>query len=261
MAGEGEEEENAEVAAVTAVKISVSSSAEAVRQYCAGQQEEDQDHKPSRNVDKQTGALQIFASTEVLLQWVPKFDGGLCATWSSVPIFRARLFRNREAYRQGGLERCYVEQTFPEGEDLVTAIIWWRKRVRECARGFAVFEGGFDTSGLVHLTEPPRCTVDAESGEVEADTEEEVERKLGLHNKRRGMDARWAKKGISAEVRAKIASAEGTAQERKRRGEEYALRGGWVPAHPVSAAGAEESAQQRLDVAKHNEYQKQCGCK
>lgn len=238
--------------------VSVSSAAAAVRQHCEGLQADDLDQKPMRNVDKKTGALELFASSEMLLQWVPKFDGGLCAIWCRIPIFRARLFRSKEAFKQGGLDRCYVEQVFPEGEDLVSVVIWWRKRVREEGKGFAVFEGGFDTSGLVHLTDPPRCCVDAETGEVQADNNEEVERKRALHNKRRGMDARWAKKGVSEELRAKIESAEDRVQERRRRGEDYALRGGWVLASPPpSASGAEPET---LDVAKHNEYQKGSGC-
>lgn len=234
-------------------------SSSAVRQRCA-EGGNGLDSKPSRNVDKKTGALEIYASSQSLMEWVPKFDQGLVALWCRVPIFRARLFRSKEAFRQGGLDRCYVEQVFPEGEDLLSAIVWWRKRVREEQRGFAVFEGGFDTSGLVNLTEPPRCSIDADSGEVEADDQAEIDRKRHLHVKRRGMDARWAKKGVSEELRGRIEAAEAKAQERKRRGEEYALRGGWVPTPQESAAGADTVAAS-LDVSKHNAYQKQCECK
>jgi len=241
--------------------VSVSSSAAAVRRHCEDLQAKDSDHKPMRNVDKKTGSLELLASSDLLLQWVPQFDHGLCATWCRIPIFRIRLFRNTEVFQQGGLERCYVEQVFPEGEDLVTAVIWWRKRIREEGKGFAVFEGGFDTSGLVHLTDPPRCCIDAETGEVQADEVAELDHKRELHNKRRGMDARWAKKGVSAELRAKIEGAEGMVQERKRRGEEYALRGGWVPAPVASASGAEVAASEALDVSRHNNYQKWSGCK
>mmetsp|Transcript_146742 Transcript_146742/g.470923 ORF Transcript_146742/g.470923 Transcript_146742/m.470923 type:complete len:236 (-) Transcript_146742:36-743(-) len=233
-------------------------SAAAVRQHYAGKEADTLDHKPSRNVDKKTGALEIYASADDILQWLPKFDNGLCATWCRIPIFKVRMFRNREAFDQGGLDRCYVEQVFPEGEDLVTTVVWWRKRIREEGKGFAVFEGGFDLSGQIHLTEPPRCFVDAASGEVRADDDVEIERKRTLHGKRRGMDARWAKKGHSEELLSKISSAEARGNERKRRGEAFALRGGWVAAPRVSAAGAGVLT---LDVAKHNEYQKKFGCK
>lgn len=228
----------AEVAALPALPdpVSVCSAAAAVRQHCATNPNDDLNNKPMRNVDKKTGALELYCSSDLLLKWVPKFDGGLCATWCRIPIFRVRLFRNKEAFDQGGLDRCYVESVFPEGEDVVTAVIWWRKRVREEGRGFAVFEGGFDTSGLVDLTEPPRCCIDAETGEVQADSADEVARKRERHNKRRGMDKRWAKKGVSEELRAKIELADAKVQERKRRGETVLMMP--VPRIPGSSSAA-----------------------
>mmetsp|Transcript_28154 Transcript_28154/g.80944 ORF Transcript_28154/g.80944 Transcript_28154/m.80944 type:complete len:262 (-) Transcript_28154:70-855(-) len=219
----------------------------------------DIDNEPMRHVDEKTGALEIYASSDALMKWVPKFDWGLVAFWCRIPIFRVRLFRSREAFLQGGLERSYIDQVFPRGEDLLAAILWWRKRVREEGRGFAVFEGGFDTSGLVYLTDPPLCCIDAESGEVQADGEAEIDRKRELHMKRRGIDARWVKKGVPEDVRAKIVSAEVSVLERKRRGEEYALRGGWLRA-PTCAAAIGAKGAVALDVARHNDYQKRTGC-
>jgi len=214
------------------------------------------------------------------MQWVPNFGWDKLAHWCKMPIFRIRLFRNQEAFKLGGLERCYTEQVFPEGTDLVSALVWWRKRVREAGKGFAVFEAGFDTNGLVFLTDPPRCMVDAETDSVVADDIEELDRKRALHQKRSGMDKRWADKGVSTELRSKIELAEMGIQERRRRGEEYALRGGWVKSpltafsksSPMSLAGADIGGSTPraltnyphkvgggLDVAKHNHYQKNFG--
>lgn len=257
----------------------IKSSAQAVRQHLATLETSDSDHKPLRNVEPTTGALEIYASTEALMQWVPKFGWDKLAHWCKLPIFRIRLFRNHEAFRMGGLERCYTEHVFPEGEDLVSALVWWRKRIREQNKGFAVFEAGFDTNGLVYLTDPPRCAIDAETGEVVADNVEELERKKAFHLKRTGMDQRWATKGVSDHLRNKIEIAEMGIQERRRRGEEYALRGGWVKsstfAKPqLSLAGADiggstprargggyhaQTVGCVMDVAKHNDYQKRFG--
>lgn len=238
--------------------MTISSSSVAVRQHCADLKAEDLDNKPLRNVDPKTGALEIYSSTDALMRWVPKFGWDLLGHWCKMPIFRVRLFRSRLAFEQGGIDRGYTEQVFVEGEDLLAAVVWWRRRVREEGKGFAIFEGGFDTTGLIYLTDPPRCFIDAESGEVEADNAEELERKRALHVKRRDMESRWAKKGVPEELRQKIEHAEVSIQERKRRGDEYALRGGWIPSVPASAAGADIS-QAALDVAKHNEYQKKYG--
>lgn len=252
-------------------KVTIASSSQRVREYCLKKQASPElDGKPLRNVDPITGGLEIFASTEELMRWVPAFGWDKLAHWCKMPIFRIRLFRSREAFRQGGLDRCYTEHFYPEGEDLLSALVWWRKRVREEGQGFAVFEGGFDTSGLVYLTDPPRCGIDAPSGEVEADDAEELERKRALHHKRAGMDMRWARKGLSQEARNKIEVAEVGIQERKRRGEAYTLRGGWVPSQKLSVVGADiggatprhyTPAATLLDVNKHNQYQKRFGCK
>lgn len=204
------------------------------------------------------------------MQWVPSFGWDKLAHWCKMPIFRIRLFRCKEAFRHGGLDRCYTEHVYPEGEDLLTALVWWRRRIREQGKGFAVFEGGFDTSGLVYLTDPPRCAIDAETGEVEADDADELERKRTKHQKRAGMDKRWARKGLSEELRNKIEAAEVMGQERKRRGEGYALRGGWIPSQKLSVVGADigggtpryyTPASTLLDISKHNDYQKRFGCK
>lgn len=57
---------------------------------------------------------------------------------------------------------------------------------------------------MVHLTDPPRCFIDAETGEVEADGEAELAKKREAHMKRRGMDERWAKKGVPEEIRGEM---------------------------------------------------------
>lgn len=111
---------------------------------------------------------------------------------------------------------------------------------------------GFDTSGPVKLTEAPRVVVDATTGEVEADSEEDIEKKRVLHNKRQNMNERWAGKGLSDEHIIKIQNAELRAAEKKRQGHEYMMKGGWVS----KTAGGKD-----IDVAKHNERCKQFGAR
>ena len=44
-----------------------------------------------------------------------------------------------------------MRQVFPEGSDLIMAIEWWRKRVKN-GQGFAVFEGSFDAKAGTSFT-------------------------------------------------------------------------------------------------------------
>lgn len=54
----------------------VCSAAEAVRAKVA-EGGPDLDNKPMRHVDEKTGALEIYASSDALMKWVPNFDWGL----------------------------------------------------------------------------------------------------------------------------------------------------------------------------------------
>lgn len=141
-------------------KLGVQAPAHQVRQYLAKMLDDETVPKrepPMRSVDEQTGQFKIQSSADALLKWLPTLSYDLLHIWCTMPIFRVRLFGDRTAYTDH--DRHYVEHIFPEGEDLETAILWWRKRVNHEKKGFAVFEGGFDTSGPVLLTDAPRVTV------------------------------------------------------------------------------------------------------
>lgn len=204
---------------------------------------------PMRTVDEETGQLKILSSADMLMKWLPKLSWDYLAIWCTMPIFRVRLFGDRNAYVEH--DRSYVEQVFPEGEDLETAVLWWRKRVNQEKKGFAVFEGGFDASGPLLLTDAPRVKVDAATGECEADGSEEIERKRTLHIKRRQMADKWGSKGVSDEMLRKIENAEHLIKEKKRRGQEFMLKGGWVKTKEVKAAG--------VNLTRHNELAKKFG--
>lgn len=226
------------------VAPSVTSCSATVRKHLADQaDQETDDNKPLRHVDQETGALTLYSSSDAIIKWAPKMGWELVTAWSKMPVFRVLLFHDKAAYSEGGVGRSYVQHVFPEGETLLAAMLWWRKRVREDNKGFAIFEGGFDTSGLVHLTDAPRVLMDAVTGEVEGDDDAEIQRKRELHNKRQNMDARWGKKGLSEDMRAKIQSAEHLIAEKKRLGHEYMLKGGWVP----------QDVRSQLDISAHNE--------
>mmetsp|Transcript_135447 Transcript_135447/g.377261 ORF Transcript_135447/g.377261 Transcript_135447/m.377261 type:complete len:238 (-) Transcript_135447:166-879(-) len=223
--------------------VSVTSSAETVRKHLAEQAELNNDEsKPLRHVDPETGALTLYSSADALVQWLPKMGWEHVTAWSKMPVFRVLLFHDRAAFLEGGMLRSYVEHVFPDGEDLLAALLWWRKRVREEGKGFAIFEGGFDTTGLVHLTDAPRVLVDAATGEVDADDEEAIQKKRELHEKRRRLEERWAAKGVPEEVRARIQNAEHLISAKKQQGQEYMMKGGWVP---------KETAKE-MDIAAHN---------
>uniref|UniRef100_A0A7S4QW22 Uncharacterized protein n=1 Tax=Alexandrium monilatum TaxID=311494 RepID=A0A7S4QW22_9DINO len=222
----------------------VTSGSAVVRQHLAEQAELQRDeNKPLRHVDPETGALTLYSSADAILEWVPKMPWELVTAWCKMPVFRVLLFHDKAAFNEGGLIRSYVEHVFPEGEDLLKAVLWWRKRVREEAKGFAIFEGGFDTTGVVHLTDAPRVLMDAATGEVEGDDEAAIQKKREVHDKRQKMDARWAAKGLSDDVLAKIQSAEHLLADKKRHGHEYMLKGGWVP----------QDVAKDLDIGAHNE--------
>jgi len=236
----------------TGQTIDVQAPADQVRQYLAAALEDETLPKrepPMRTVDEQTGQLKILSSADSLMKWLPKLSWDYLALWCMMPIFRVRLFGDRAAYAEH--DRAYVEHIFPEGEDLETAVLWWRKRVSQEKKGFAVFEGGFDTLGPVLLTDAPRVTVDAATGESQADGAEEIERKRTLHNKRRQMSEKWAKKGMSDDLLRKLENAEEIIKEKKRRGQEFMLKGGWVSKKETNAAG--------LDLKRHNELAKKYG--
>lgn len=231
--------------------ISMRAPANEVRRHLASTAEDESVPKrepPMRTVDEQTGELKILSSADSLMKWLPMLGYEHVATWSTMPIFRVRLFSDRSAFEH---ERAYVEHVFPEGEDLETAVIWWRKRISQENKGFAVFEGGFDTSGPVLLTDAPRVLVDAASGESEADSVDEIHRKRNLHNKRRQMADRWGAKGMSEDMLRKIENAEHLAKEKKRRGQEFMLKGGWVAKKEAAAGG--------LNLSRHNELAKKFG--
>merc|ERR1719413_323906 len=111
---------------------------------------------------------------------------------------------------------------------MMVAIQWWRKRIAHDGKGFALFEGGFDCLAPMHLTEAPQLRIDAETGEAEGDSDEEIEEKRTLHRKRQAMDKKWTAKGMPDSLRAKIHAAEHLASSRKLAGQQYMLKGGWV---------------------------------
>jgi len=251
VAGEVALEAHTGVVDVPKQKVHAGSSCTEVRNFLAAQQGRDDSTKPLRRVDPANSKLEIYASTQEMMAWAPKLDYDKAAAWSKVPIFRARLYLDRATF-ESSPARTTVDQTFPDGVDLVSAIQWWRKRVREAGKGFAVFEGGFDTSGVVYLTDPPCIWLDAATGDCEADSFEEIERKEELHMKRRQIEARWESKGVSEELRAKIEAADLRAADRRKKGQEYMLRGGWVDKTQVGKA---------FDVARHNSRQKEFDCR
>lgn len=206
--------------------------------------------RPQREVDPETGELKIHASTDVLMQWMPSMSWDLVALWSRIPIYRAKLYYDRRTCVEHS--RAYVEHDFPDGEDLETAIVWWRKRVGQAQRGVAVFEGGFDVHGPVDLTDPPRVMIDSEMGDVVGDGEPEIEAKRAAHGKRKAMSAKWASKGVSDELQRKIENAERLAKEKKSQGQEYMLKGGWVNRTEVANHLGK-------DLDRHNEIHKQFG--
>jgi len=229
-------------------KTNVMSAATAVRQHVAAVVANN-DAVPLRTEDPETGALTIFASTDALLAWLPLMEYDRVTAWAKMPVFRVLLFPDRQHYESKATP--YVDHVFPQGEDLAAAVVWWRKRVSQEGRGFAVFEGGFDTTGVVLKTDPPSVCVDATTGEVQADGHEEIESKRLLHEKRKNMDLKWTSKGVSDEMRAKIEAAEMLIREKKRQGKEYMLKGGWV----VKGQAGD------VRLAKHNEIQKKFGCR
>jgi len=197
-------------------------------------------NKVTTDVDPRTGALRIrWPTRETLRQLLPDLDAERVTAWSKMPIFRVQLFFNRKGYTSHGPP--YTDQIFEEPESLARMLCWWRRRVGQDSKGFAVFQGGFDGHGAVHLTEPPLVLVDALTGEIEADDEEAIQQKLVLYRKRRKMKERWTKKGMPEESHLKIESAEKQAWDRKRHGQEYLMQGGWV-----------HSEKSGLDVKKHN---------
>lgn len=233
--------------------IDVTATALQVRQHLAAMEDDETVPKrepPMRTVDEQTGRLKILSSADSLMKWVPKLSWDYLALWCMMPIFRVRLFADRASCTEH--DRAYTEHIFPDGEDLETAVLWWRKRVNQQAKGFAVFEGGFDTSGPVLLTDAPRIMVDAVSGECEADGAEDIERKRLLHVKRTQMNEKWSSKpGMSEEMLRKIENAEHIIKEKKRRGQEFMLKGGWVSKKETVASG--------LNLQRHNELAKKYG--
>jgi hypothetical protein len=235
----------------TVTAVTFTSPADEIRKHLAEvQQLQLEENKPLRHVDPNTGALSLYASADTLQRYAPNLGWDVTAVWCKLPIFKCMCFLDRESFAAPGRERPYAEHLFPDGEDLATALLYWRKRVNQEGKGFAVFEAGFDTSGLVYLTEAPRISVDAVTGEVDADSAEEIERKRTLHNKRKAMDARWAAKGLSEEARRKIEDAELLAADRRKNGEAYMMRCGWVSTDKPG-----------VDVTKHNNLQKRFDCR
>merc|ERR1712224_34792 len=133
----------------------------------------DEGQKPHRQVDPTTQELKIHSSTDSLITWLPNMSWDLVALWSTMPIFSIKLFSDRRSCKEH--KRAYLEHIFPEGTDLEDAISWWRKRVGEEGRGCAVFEAGFDTSGPVTISDPPRLVVDAATGDAEGDGQDAID--------------------------------------------------------------------------------------
>jgi len=181
-----------------------------------------------RRTNPETGDVELYTSIEGILKAVPSMNWDLAAAWSRLPIMRVHLFIDRGSYERGGVARSYACKAFlPEGVDLIAAISWWRRRVREEGKGFAVFEGGFDTSAVA-ATDPPYFMLDGSTGLADADDMDAIERKRELHLKRRKLEQRWAAKGASEAVLAKIKQADTHRMHRKARGEEYYYKKGWV---------------------------------
>lgn len=210
-----------------APKVTFASSAAAVQQALKDVVERPENDLV-RRIDPETGSMKLMSSAAELIQALPGIDPNVLTAWCTMPIFTVRLFVDKKHFDEGGLGRSYAVQAFPLAEPLMKCILWWRRRVTKQNTGFAIFEGGFDMSGPVFLTEPPRLYLDAATGEVEGDDEQEIERKRASHYKRVSMDMRWEGKGVSAELRQKIENAELKVADKKGRGQEYMLKGGWV---------------------------------
>jgi len=181
-----------------------------------------------RRVDPETGDVELYTSIEGILKAVPSMNWDLAAAWSRLPILRAHLFIDRGSYERGGVARPYASKDFqPDGVDLISAIAWWRRRMREEGKGFVVFEGGFDTSGVC-VTDPPYFKLDGSDGSVDADDMDAIQRKREIHEKRRKLEQRWAAKGATEMVLQKIKQADAHRLHRKAQGEEYHYRKGWV---------------------------------
>lgn len=205
--------------------ISCQSSATQVRAQAAFDPTDDW-NAPLRYEHHETKELQIICSMDELKQWLPNLGWDRLTVWCKMPICRLRLYLDRRSYDEVG--QPYSIHTFPEGTDFVSAIKWWRKRVSQANKGFAVFEGTFDASGPVDLTDPPTAKIDAAGGTSEADDANEITRKKLRHNARKGMGERWKGKGMSDELQKKIEAAEVALREKKRVGQEYFLKHGWV---------------------------------
>eukprot|EP00929_Paragymnodinium_shiwhaense_P007313 TRINITY_DN111234_c0_g1_i1.p1 TRINITY_DN111234_c0_g1~~TRINITY_DN111234_c0_g1_i1.p1 ORF type:complete len:283 (+),score=56.32 TRINITY_DN111234_c0_g1_i1:69-851(+) len=194
--------------------------------------------KPLRNVDPKTGEVIIYSSMEDLVKWLPQCNSEDLLCWSQLPIFRIALYTDRATW--DARQTAYVYQVFPEGEDLASALCWWRKRMSQAGRGFAVFEAGFDTTGPIFRTEPPYLCVDATTGECVADGKEQIEEKRALHMKRREMGLKWEKKGMSADMMAKIEAAELLVRDKKRTGHQYMMKGGWITKRQLAPSSLEK---------------------
>jgi len=187
-----------------------------------------------RRMDPATGALELYTSIEGILKAVPKISWDVAATWSRLAIFQARLFLDKQSYERNGIARSYADKVFPDGVDLISAVSWWRRRLRSDCKGFVVFEGGFDTSGPIAATDAPQLMIDGVTGEVQAEDQAAIEKKRELHLKRRRLDDRWAAKGISNEAREKIKNADVNRMDRKAKGQEYIYQKGWVNTSALS---------------------------
>ncbi|OLP93785.1 hypothetical protein AK812_SmicGene24272 [Symbiodinium microadriaticum] len=159
-----------------------------------------------RRIDPETGDVELYTSIEGILKAVPSMNWDLAAAWSRLPILRAHLFIDRGSYERGGVARPYASK---EG------------------KGFVVFEGGFDTSGVC-VTDPPYFKLDGSDGSVDADDMDAIQRKREIHEKRRKLEQRWAAKGATEMVLQKIKQADAHRLHRKAQGEEYHYRKGWV---------------------------------
>lgn len=234
----------------TTLAPSVTSNAYHVRAHLARKIEETNGDvkKPLRSVDPKTGELVIYSSMEDLTKWLPECESEKLLCWSQLPIFRVALYTDKSSWLVK--QSAYVYQVFPEGEDLAAALAWWRKRMSQAGRGFAVFEAGFDSTGPIFKTEPPYLCVDGTTGECIADGKEEIARKRELHMKRRQMGDKWQKKGMSAEAMQKIEQAELLRLEKKRQGQQFMLKGGWVSKQQIAPDA----------LQKYNSLQKKYGC-
>jgi len=142
--------------------------------------------QPLRNVDPKTGEVVIFSSMEDLAKWLPECKSEDLLSWSQLPIFRVALYTDKSSWV--AKQTAYVYQVFPEGLDLAAALAWWRKRMSQAGRGFAVFEAGFDNTGPIFKTEPPYLCVDGVTGECIADAKEEIAEATAAHEAARHAD-------------------------------------------------------------------------